>query len=445
MDEGEICSVAEGRKGRGQGGSNGGNREGSMRKESLSFQIQGSTRIARNHKIVIHVDGDGGEDTDENSANENTFVTIDGNKYDGVNVMEEDKCIHERELFGNKDRDNGIIGVDRFGFNVRKSMDEDDLDSSRRGVLLSNWEVTHRKKKEAERVKKWIKMMKRWNFTIEYRKEKLKCRIRKGVPDAVRGKVWMDLMHSEALKWRHSHPTQLLNVKVVDEKILEDIEKDVDRTYPNHTLFACRESSGQKSLRNVLTWYAALDPEIGYCQGMGFIAAMLLTYMTEEDAFYTLVAVLNRPAAPFRKMYSPDMLATQRFLDVFGHLGRLYLPKIFSKFEKEGMHQSMFLTEWIMTIFTRNFSFEFVTRVWDIFLNEDSKILYRICLGLLKCIETEILVADFETIMHTIRRIPQEVDIEEALQMCWSIPLQRGKINELNKAFDDKKGVLEEH
>merc|ERR1719197_607865 len=119
----------------------------------------------------------------------------------------------------------------------------------------------------------------------------------------------MDLMHSEALKWRHSHPTQLLNVKVVDEKILEDIEKDVDRTYPNHTLFACRESSGQKSLRNVLTWYAALDPEIGYCQGMGFIAAMLLTYMTEEDAFYTLVAVLHRPVAPFRKMYSPDMFA----------------------------------------------------------------------------------------------------------------------------------------
>jgi hypothetical protein len=46
---------------------------------------------------------------------------------------------------------------------------------------------------------------------------------------------------------------------------------------------------GQDSLRNVLTYYAVFDKEVGYCQGMGFIAAMFLTYMPEEDAFYTLV------------------------------------------------------------------------------------------------------------------------------------------------------------
>ena len=94
-----------------------------------------------------------------------------------------------------------------------------------------------------------------------------------------------------------------------------------------------------------------------------------------------------------------------------------------------------------MTIFTRNFSFEFVTRVWDIFLYEDFKILYRICLGLLKSIETKILKADFESIMHTIRRIPQEIDIEEALKMCWSIPLERAKINQLNDAYDRRRGA----
>jgi len=50
---------------------------------------------------------------------------------------------------------------------------------------------------------------------------------------------------------------------------------------------------GQESLRRLLTWYAALDPEVGYCQGMGFIAALLLSYMIEEDAFYCLYAVLT--------------------------------------------------------------------------------------------------------------------------------------------------------
>ena len=50
---------------------------------------------------------------------------------------------------------------------------------------------------------------------------------------------------------------------------------------------------GQVSLRQILIWYAALDPEVGYCQGMGFIAALLLSYMVEEDAFYCLYAVLT--------------------------------------------------------------------------------------------------------------------------------------------------------
>ena len=403
-----------------------------------SFSIVQERNIGISNQLVI------GGNYEENHrghdcAGSVTSINTGGNERSDVSSREEETNAHGKDLGTNQRIDECMIGIDRYGFSMRKSVDEDDLESSRRGVLLSVAEIAQRKLKETERLNKWIKMMRRWNFTVKYRKEKLKRRIRKGVPDAVRGKVWMDLMYSEALKWRQSHPTQFLSANEVDQKILEDIEKDVDRTYPNHILFAYKDSSGQKSLRNVLTWYAALDPEIGYCQGMGFVAAMLLTYMTEEDAFYTLVAVLNRPAAPFRKMYSPDMLATQRFLDVFGDLGRMYLPSIFSKFDEEGMHQSMFLTEWVMTIFTRNFSFEFVTRVWDIFLNEDFKILYRICLGLLKSIETEILQADFESIMHTIRRIPQEVDIEEALEKCWSIPLQRGKINELNEAYDRKR------
>jgi hypothetical protein len=39
--------------------------------------------------------------------------------------------------------------------------------------------------------------------------------------------------------------------------------------------------------------YACLDPEVGYCQGMAFIAALFLTYMPEDYAFYCFYATLN--------------------------------------------------------------------------------------------------------------------------------------------------------
>jgi Rab-GTPase-TBC domain len=46
---------------------------------------------------------------------------------------------------------------------------------------------------------------------------------------------------------------------------------------------------GQSKLRRVLKAYSTYDREIGYCQGMNFIAAMFLTLVSEEQAFWMLV------------------------------------------------------------------------------------------------------------------------------------------------------------
>jgi hypothetical protein len=46
---------------------------------------------------------------------------------------------------------------------------------------------------------------------------------------------------------------------------------------------------GQASLRRVLRAYSYYDQEVGYCQGMNFIAGMFLTLMAEEEAFWLLV------------------------------------------------------------------------------------------------------------------------------------------------------------
>ncbi len=51
---------------------------------------------------------------------------------------------------------------------------------------------------------------------------------------------------------------------------------------------------GQAALRRVLRAYSYHDREVGYCQGMNFIAGMFLTIMPEEEAFWLLVCKCNR-------------------------------------------------------------------------------------------------------------------------------------------------------
>jgi hypothetical protein len=58
---------------------------------------------------------------------------------------------------------------------------------------------------------------------------------------------------------------------------------------------------------------------------------------------------------------------------------------LWAHLQKEGVHPTMFATEWFMTMFCRGFTFDLVTRVWDIYIAEGSfKIVYRVCLAILK-------------------------------------------------------------
>jgi hypothetical protein len=106
----------------------------------------------------------------------------------------------------------------------------------------------------------------------------------------------------------------------------DSIERDLRRTFPKHSMF--REQSedkkveepkgeesnesvedadaavpkreepiGKQALRRILRSYSLYDKEVGYCQGMNFVAGMLLTFMSEEEAFWLLVGKSFRSAS----------------------------------------------------------------------------------------------------------------------------------------------------
>ena len=104
--------------------------------------------------------------------------------------------------------------VDRYGFYV-----SDDFHTS---LNVSDEEVNSRKKKEAERTTKWIRMIKNWDGVIVNRKEKLKRRTRKGVPDHVRGFVWTKL--SGAATFSKKYPKlQAIDIATLDLLTVDEV------------------------------------------------------------------------------------------------------------------------------------------------------------------------------------------------------------------------------
>ncbi|ACI65640.1 predicted protein, partial [Phaeodactylum tricornutum CCAP 1055/1] len=228
---------------------------------------------------------------------------------------------------------------------------------------------------------------------------KLKSRLRKGVPDTQRAAVWCRLAGvAEKIK---THPGTYK--RLVQQS--ETIERDIHRTFPRHSMFFERRG-GQASLRRVLKAYSLYDREIGYCQGMNFIAGMFLTLMTEEEAFWLLVAVMNDKPCCMRGLFGEGMRETHQVLYVAEKLIHQFLPKLARHFDKEHLHITMFATQWLLTQFTSSFPFELVTRVWDCFLQEGWKITYRVMLALLSTNQSNILQHGFEEILALFRELP---------------------------------------
>lgn len=81
------------------------------------------------------------------------------------------------------------------------------------------------------------------------------------------------------------------------------------RTFPTHPYFSAQLGAGQLSLFNLLKAYSLLDSEVGYCQGISFVAGVLLLHMSEEQAFEMLKFLMYDLG--FRKQYRPDMMSLQ--------------------------------------------------------------------------------------------------------------------------------------
>lgn len=296
-----------------------------------------------------------------------------------------------------------------------------------------------------KRLQKWEEMTMNWDVYVRTKGDKMKKRVRKGIPNVYRMVVWARLCKSELYKNKfnkrmtngESYYKSLLT-KAPDPKHLTIIHNDLDRTFPRHAMFSSRKGDGQNLLYNVLYAYACHDRTVGYCQGMGFLAALFLMYYTEEDAFYCLFACLNDTLYDMRGLYMEGFPSLRERFFQLDYLLKKECPKLHEKFHENGIDAIFYSQKWFMTNFIAGSKgFPNVLKVWDCFLSEGYKITFRVALALLKMKEKELEnVEDYEGLMRGMQdtQLPDDI-LERAFEFRFSR-------RDLRKASEEYKKTL---
>ncbi|XP_052749012.1 TBC1 domain family member 4 isoform X2 [Galleria mellonella] len=205
-----------------------------------------------------------------------------------------------------------------------------------------------------------------------------------GVPRTCRGGVWWFLAEQAALQaapppaaYHAPYRTLLAGLTKHQHAILIDL----GRTFPKHSYFASALGPGQLALYNILKAYSLLDPEVGYCQGLSFVAGVLLLHTEEAEAFGLLRHLMFRRG--LRKQYLPDMSALQVQLYQLSRLLRDHEPELHAKLESLDISPALYAAPWMLTLFTSQFPLGFVVRVFDLIFLDSFDVVFSISLALL--------------------------------------------------------------
>ncbi|KAK1274052.1 hypothetical protein QJS04_geneDACA008100 [Acorus gramineus] len=221
----------------------------------------------------------------------------------------------------------------------------------------------------------------------------LKRLVRKGIPPVLRPKVWLSA--SGAVKKRSTVPESYYDdlIGAIDGKdtpATRQIDHDLPRTFPCHPWLDTPE--GQASLRRVLVGYSFRDSDVGYCQGLNYVAALLLLVMkTEEDAFWMLAVLLENVLV--NDCYTDNLSGCHVEQRVFRDMLAKKCPRISAHLEAMEFDVSLVTTEWFLCLFSKSLPSETTMRIWDVLFNEGANVLFRAALAIFKMKEEELLRA----------------------------------------------------
>jgi len=274
------------------------------------------------------------------------------------------------------------------------------------------------------------------NFEKEYRKNFKRIRelAFQGIPPSVRVKAWPLLVGNElritpelfeifgqrAKRAKQITHTSGEGAALGREGTVALVHLDLPRTFPALSIF---QTGGpcHEQLATVLEAYVCYRPDVGYVQGMSYIAAVLLLNLDEYHAFTCFANTLNNPF--YLTFFSMNMDEMRRYMDALEHAMSLFVPKVFRHLKELGINPEVYIMDWVLTIFSKALPLDVAVHVWDVVFTEGEQFVFQTALGVLKLFGDVLEGASFDDCMSLLTHLPPDIDEDELFKQIETIKL----------------------
>ena len=329
-----------------------------------------------------------------------------------------------------------LIFTDDYGFIENKNS------KGKQKKELEDNNAINRKKKSLKTLLRINARLEKWNYMIQNyeefstkRKVLLKSRTRKGIPDSLRGYVWQ--LFADKDKYYVKDLYQNLENEPIKEDLETVIIKDLDRTFPLCQFFREKYGNGQRKLYKVLLAYSKYNKNVGYVQGMGFLAAVFLIYMDEESSFYMLHSLMKK--YKLEGLYYDNFPDLKKKCFVLLNMQKKYINKLYNIFQRDGIVPTMYASSWFISLFARTVDFNIAVRILDCFFLEGFKVIYRISLALFKLSENAFCSAKKGETLPLLYKVQENINVEELFKVAFGFHISRNYIKECEIEYEKVK------
>ena len=173
-------------------------------------------------------------------------------------------------------------------------------------------------------------------------------------------RIWGLMLNIEKLEKEYNYEEEKEKImKLIENKEikkgtkmhehLEMIKLDVNRTY-----FKNKKDSKpyQEKIKNILITLINIFKDIGYSQGMNYIAAFFYQIFeyNEKKTFYFMLAVEKN--SKFKDIFKNDLYKLQIFFKIFEKILKINIPELYQHQTNNNINPNFYAPPWFLTLFT---------------------------------------------------------------------------------------------